>query len=133
MTSMPRSHVLIALMAIGLAACSLPPQSCVEALGDGCVDDEEIRRLADERVAAYAEDPAIQLQWGFGAIRVPEAYAHLERQFGPDAPPGKGVLIGVLDTGIDTNHPAFRNKTVVERFLAGSIDEDGSDFPTARR
>ena len=128
MTSMPRSHVLIALMAIGLAACSLPPESCVEALGDGCVDDEEIRRLADERVAAYAEDPAIQLQWGFGAIRVPEAYAHLERQFGPDAPPGKGVLIGVLDTGIDTNHPAFRNKTVVERFLAGSIDEDGSDF-----
>ncbi len=87
MTSIPRLCVLIALTAIGLSACSLPPPSCVEALGDGCIDDEELRQLADERVAAHAEDPAIELQWGFGAIRVPEAYAHLERQFGPDAPP----------------------------------------------
>ncbi len=35
---------------------------------------------------------------------------------------------GVLDTGIDHAHPAFRNKNIIERFLPGASDEDGSEL-----
>ena len=128
MISPSRLNVPIALMAIGLSSCSLSPPSCIDTFGDGCVDDLEFRQLADEKVTAYAEDPAIQLQWGFEVIRVPEAYAHLELEFGPETPPGKGVLVGILDTGIDIGYPAFRNKNIFERLLTGASDEDGSEF-----
>ena len=128
MTSLPRLCATIALMAIGLSGCSLTSPSCIDTFGDGCVDDVEFRQLADEKVTAYSEDPAIQLQWGLEAIRAPQAYAHLELEFGPDTAPGKGVLVGILDTGIDIGHPAFRNKNVIERFMTGASDEDGSEF-----
>ncbi|MDE0208931.1 MAG: S8 family serine peptidase, partial [Boseongicola sp.] len=123
-----------ALMAIALSACS--SSSCVDNRVYGCLDadefrrllDDEIRQQADERTAAYAEDPAIQQQWGLEAIRVPEAYANLDLALGPDTPPGEGVIVGVLDTGIDTAHFAFEGKNVFELFLPGAIDEDGSGF-----
>ncbi len=123
-----------ALMAIALSACS--SSSCVDNRVYGCLDadefrrllDDEIRQQADERTAAYAEDPAIQQQWGLEAIRVPEAYANLDLALGPDTPPGEGVIVGVLDTGIDTAHFAFEGKHVFELFLPGAIDEDGSGF-----
>ena len=84
--------------------------------------------MPPKKLTAYAEDPSIQRQWGLAAIRALEAYAHLELKFGPDIAPGEGVLVGVLDTGIDHAHPAFRNKNIIERFLPGASDEDGSEL-----
>ena len=46
----------------------------------------------------------------------------------PDAKPGEGVTVGVLDTGIDSSHPAFEGKRVFGRLLKNARDEDGSDF-----
>ena len=84
--------------------------------------------MVKEIAGEYAEQSSFQNQWGLEAIGADEAYANLELQFGPDAAPGEGVTVGILDTGIDGAHPQFRNKTVVERFLSGATDEDGSEF-----
>lgn len=47
-------------------------------------------------------DPAV-IQWGIQKVRAPEVW----QQFRID---GAGVLVGVLDTGIDGKHPAFAGK-----------------------
>ena len=65
---------------------------------------------------------------GLETIGADEAYANLELRFGPDVAPGAGVTVGVLDTGVDTAHPHFRGKNIVERFLAGAVDEDGTEW-----
>ena len=121
-----RLCVPLVVLALGLSACVSTP--CIRTHTDGCLVDEEYRELAEEKASAYAADPSIQNQWGLEAIGVPEAYAHLELEFGPGTPPGDGVLVGVLDTGIDAAHPQFRNKSIVQRFLPGSNGDDGSEF-----
>ena len=87
-----------------------------------------IEALVEEIAPEYAEPSSFQNQWGLAAINADQAYAHLELKLGPDVAPGEGVTVGVLDTGIDGEDPAFRNKTVVEQFLSGATDEDGSEF-----
>ena len=82
----------------------------------------------EEVAAGYAEPSGFRNQWGLAAINADQAYANLELEFGPDAAPGEGVTVGVLDTGIDGGDPAFRDKTVIERFLPDATDEDGSEF-----
>ena len=103
-------------------------EPCFETHDQGCVLQPEFEALVKEIAGEYAEQSSFQNQWGLEAIGADEAYANLELQFGPDAAPGEGVTVGILDTGIDGAHPQFRNKTVVERFLSGATDEDGSEF-----
>ena len=116
----------LVVLALGLSACTSTP--CIRTHADGCLVDEEYRELAEEKASAHAADPGIRNQWGLEAIGVPEAYAHLELKFGPGTPPGDGVLVGVLDTGIDAAHPQFRNKSIIQRFVAGGAGDDGSEF-----
>ncbi len=39
--------------------------------------------------------------------------------------PGEGVTVGLIDTGIDPEHPVFAGKTISEEFLADAVDERG--------
>ena len=130
------SRVAIPLCAatLILGACHLvtkepadEQEACVETHDQGCVLEPEYVEMAGEIAGEYAEQSSFQNQWALEAIGADEAYANLELQFGPDAAPGEGVTVGILDTGIDGAHPQFRNKTVVERFLSGATDEDGSE------
>lgn len=52
--------------------------------------------------AAVKENPAV-IQWSVQKVRAPEVW----QQFRID---GAGVIVGVLDTGIDGKHPAFTGK-----------------------
>ena len=67
-------------------------------------------------------------RWGLEAVNVPEAWAHLEVARG-ETRPGSGVTVGVMDSGIDLDHPVFREGAaageVTEEFLAGATDETG--------
>ena len=103
-------------------------EACVETRDRGCVLEPEFDALVQEIAAEYAEPSSFQNQWGLAAINSDQAYANLELEFGVDVAPGEGVTVGVLDTGIDGADPAFRDKTVIERFVAGATDEDGSEF-----
>ena len=104
------------------------PEPCVETHDLGCVLEPEYEALVEELAVEYAEPSGFQNQWGLDAINADRAYANLELQLGPDAKPGDGVTVGVLDTGIDGADPAFRDKTVIERFIAGATDEVGDTF-----
>ncbi|MDE0392829.1 MAG: S8 family serine peptidase [Rhodospirillales bacterium] len=126
------SRVAIPLCAatVILASCLHPSEDsdgpCVETHDQGCVPEPEYEALADEVAGEYAERTSFQNQWGLEAIGADRAYANLELKYGPDTRPGEGVTVGILDTGIDGSDPAFRDKTVIERFL-GAFDEDGSE------
>ena len=62
---------------------------------------------------------------GLSTIRADRAWAQLELEHGSGTAPGSGITVGVIDTGIDTGHPAFAGKTVSEEFLGGATDETG--------
>ena len=115
-----------------LAACHVfvddeEEEPCVETHDRECLSKPEFEALVEELAAEHAEPSGFRNQWGLSAINADVAYANLELQLGPEVAPGEGVTVGLLDTGIDSSDPAFRDKTVIERFL-GATDEDGSEF-----
>ena len=124
----------LCLTTLILASCLHPSESddaaapCVETHDQGCVSEPEYVELADEIAGEYAERTSFQNQWGLESIGAEQAYANLELKYGPDTRPGDGVTVGILDTGIDTSDPAFQDTNVIERFLPGAVDEDGSEF-----
>ena len=101
---------------------------CIETHDQGCVPETEFVAMADAIASTLSETSSFENQWGLGAIRADQAYANLELQHGPDVAPGEGVLVGVLDTGIDAAHFQFRNKNIIQRFLPGSTGDDGTEF-----
>ena len=125
-----RLAIPLCAIVLFLASCGgsedAPP--CVETYDQGCLLEPAYEELVEETASEYAKTSSFDNQWGLGAINADEAYANLELRLGPDAAPGEGVTVGVLDTGIDTDHFQFRNKTIVELFLAEATDEDGSEY-----
>ena len=67
-------------------------------------------------------------QWGLRTVGADRAYAELERVRGDGTKPGDGQTVGIIDTGIDEDHPFFSGKTISERFLEGATNEDGSEI-----
>ena len=131
-----RCGILMPLLvaAIPLAGCIPSPgldevvDPCIETHDQGCVSDTEYEELADAIAEPLRETSSFENQWGFSTIRLDQAYANLELQHGPDVTPGEGVTVGVLDTGIDAAHFQFRNKNIIQRFLPGSVGDDGSEL-----
>ena len=83
--------------------------------------------MAEELAPEYAEDPQFRNQWGLDSINAQVAYANLNLLLGPDAEPGAGVTVGFVDSGIDTEHPAFADKTVHFEPLFGAEPETGEE------
>ena len=84
-------------------------------------DREQVEALAGE----YRTHPTFARQWGLARIGADQAYARLAIEHGEEVRPGAGVTVGVFDTGIDQDHPAFAETRIDEVFLPGTIDETG--------
>ena len=87
------------------------PEPCLETQDRGCVPESDYEALAAGIAGKHAIGESFRNQWGLGAIGADPAYANLELRLGGDARPGEGVVVGILDTGIDRSHPAFENTT----------------------
>ena len=100
----------------------------MSAVGDPPVveDRERIETLA----SGYRAHPAFERQWALGRIGADVAYARLAIEHGEDVRPGAGVTVGVYDTGIDQDHPAFAETRIDEVFLPGTFDETGVMIPS---
>ena len=100
-------------------------------LHDGtCPSPEHVDSQATQLASEYNQHEGFQKQWGLDVIGADEAYGKLRLLKGENATPGSGVTIGFVDTGIDTDHPAFAGKTVVERFLLGAVNETAITLQT---
>ena len=127
---------LVALGALG--ACSgrpapppappPPPRNCVPTHGGDCLTAPEFRAAAEDLAAGRREDPGFGNQWGLEAIGAHRAYAHVGLLEGPGAAPGAGVTVGVIDSGIDPEHPAFAGRTVHRGFVFGAEPETGETY-----
>lgn len=109
-------------------ALMMPVDPCIQTIEFGCVSsaryEEEGRRIAE----IHRTRTDFSNQWGLGAIKADQAYAHLELAQGPDAEPGAGVTVGLIDSGIDTEHPIFAGTTIEETIIAPAVDERGGKF-----
>lgn len=101
---------------------------CIATSEFGCISsaryEEEGRRIAE----THRTRTDFSSQWGLGAIRADQAYAHLQLAKGSNLEPGQGVTVGLVDTGIDTGHFLFAEDHISEEFLDGAINELGGKF-----
>jgi len=79
-----------------------------------------VERLDTSRRMAYAPtDPLAARQWYLAQTRAFDAWA--------EPPPLAPVLVGVIDSGIDADHPEFAGRRIVaaRSFVGGSARTDG--------
>ena len=104
-----------------------PDDTCVTIHTGECVPSPQFNAMATELAEDYAADRNFEAQWGLHAINAHVAYGHVNLLEGPDVAPGAGVTIGVIDTGIDAEHPIFEGKTIHQEFLFGAVGDTGEE------
>ena len=104
-----------------------PDDTCVTIHTGECVPSPQFNAMATELAEDYAADRNFEAQWGLHAINAHVAYGHVNLLEGPDVAPGTGVTIGVIDTGIDAEHPIFEGKTIHQEFLFGAVGDTGEE------
>ncbi len=102
-----------------------PEDVCIPTHANGCVPAPEFNKMATEMAPDYAKHSGFKAQWGLESINAHLAYAHVNLLEGPDAAPGDGVTIGVIDSGIDTEHQAFEGKDIHLELLLGTKGDTG--------
>ena len=104
-----------------------PPQ-CIQTHSSGCLTPTEYDDRVATLAAGHGAADGFSNQWGLATIRADRAYARFELTHGAAAEPGSGEIVGALDTGIHTGHPAFDGAAVYEVFLPGAGDEASDRF-----
>lgn len=125
---------LLVATSILVAGCGggSAPAPCGIATVDGCVSPEtysaEVASAADEIRSTPEFD--LRPSWDLEAVKVPEAWAHLEVAKGEDKP-GSGITVGLIDSGIDLGHPSFDEAVAAGEItldlLLGAADETGEE------
>ena len=101
-----------------------PIQTCLPTAAHGCLTPTTYQDLQEGIALRHEGQTDYSRQWGLAAINAAEAYANLELAKGVAAVPGAGVTVGLIDSGIDLEHPLFTGD-VTEEFLNSATDEIG--------
>ena len=111
-----------------LSGCARDP--CVTTV-EGCLTKATYHEKATSAAEEIRSSPEFEGRWALDAINAPEAWAHLQVVRGEEERPGSGVTVGVIDTGIDLDHPVFSEGAeageVTEEFVFGARDETGEE------
>ncbi len=105
-----------------------PPRNCIPTHDGSCLPAPAFRSAAEDLAAEYRQGPGFDNQWGLDFVGAGRAYGHVNLLKGPETAPGAGVTIGVIDSGIDAEHPIFAGKTIHRGFLFGAEPETGERF-----
>ena len=108
---------------------SQPPvvmPTCIQTIL-GCLEPERYEEELQSIEDVHVSEESFEKQWGLASIRAGRAYAQLELKHGIGLEPGSGQTVGLIDTGIDTEHPVFAGKTVTEEFFGSAQDETGDE------
>lgn len=104
-------------------------KTCVDT-AQGCLEKEAYNAAVLDAAEEIRMSPGFENRWGLAEIRLAEAWGHLRTVRGFDRP-GLGITVGVLDTGIDLDHPTFQEGAaaglVTEEFLSGATNETGRE------
>ena len=102
-------------------------KTCVDT-AQGCLEKEAYNAAVLDAAEEIRTSPGFENRWGLAEIRLAEAWGHLRTVRGSEQP-GLGITVGVLDTGIDLDHPTFQEGAaaglVTEEFLSGATNETG--------
>ena len=119
---------LLAAAFVLLPGCAR--HDCISTV-EGCVGPFTYKHMAASVAASLGSSPEFEDRWALDAVNVADAWSHLQAVHG-DERPGRGVTVGVLDTGIDLDHPTFTEGAaageVTEELLQGAEDETGVEL-----
>ena len=101
---------------------------CIRTADFGCISSSRYSQELEQLRKIHSDSTNFSNQWGLREIKADQAYAHLKLAQGSDVKPGQGVTVGLMDTGIDGQHPLFAGKSISEQFLDGAVAERGGEF-----
>ncbi|MYC26947.1 MAG: S8 family serine peptidase [Nitrospira sp. SB0662_bin_26] len=110
-----------------------PVDQCIQTSDFGCISSSRYSQEVERLRQIHGDSTDFSNQWGLGAINADRAYAHLELAEGTNMAPGQGVTVGLIDSGIDTEHDLFADtttgRTISEEFRNGddTLEEYGID------
>ena len=125
------SLATVTTFAIVLAGCGAPttqpPGPCIDTADHGCISAAEFESRRDQIAQQHLADPEYQRQKALERINAHQAHASLEVVSGSGTRPGEGVTIGIIDSGVDLNHPELAGAQLEEFLLQGVPDETRND------
>ena len=104
-----------------------PAPKCIQTATFGCISPERYDQESNRIAQTERTRTGFSNQWALGAVKADQAWAHLELARGT-VEPGAGVTVGLIDTGIDQDHPSFTGTRITEEFLGTAVDERGGAF-----
>ncbi len=112
---------------VGPPPITLPTGSCIDTADHGCISVAEFESRRDQIARAHLADPEYRRQKALERIDAHQAHASLEVVSGSGTRPGEGVTIGIVDSGVDLNHPELVAAQLAETLLQGVPDETRND------